>query len=311
MTTSSLALVAACCAAAALVSVATAMYVLYERAPAGRDTSNAPYAKDSAGPPPLPAGVPSPPRRRRRSLTTGVALGLFVCAVTGWPVHGLLVGAAAGALVHLLCPDDTAAVRAERLEALAEWLHQLAAAHTTRTLLAQSLFACAEAAPAPLAPNVRALTERLRAGMEAPPALALFAGELHDGAVDHVVLFLRSHAGHGHPGLAGALRALAVTTRQRAADARAVAAERARAAVRARTVCAVTCVTATGCLLAGDWFGCYTSLPGQLALLLLGGGFGLTLLWMRRITGACTRPDPRLLDPAPAHPTELTDARAR
>lgn len=297
MSTPERALVAACLAGLAVLAAAAVACALYvgTRDAAGRVRPSAGLSKSRAR---------AWQRWRVRAAAATAALSMW--AYTGRPVDGLLAAAALQALTWVVRPDATTEVRAERLAGLAEWLHRLADAHTPGTALVQTLRAGAEAAPHAVAPSARALAERLRGGMDAPMAFALFADELADGAADHAVLFLQSHAVQGGPGLVDALHTLAATLHQQAADCRELAAEWVRVRRPARVVCATGCVLATGCLLNGFWSGCYASTTGQLALAALGGAFGAALWWARRFAG--NGPDPRLLAPLPA---DLTAVEAR
>ncbi|MDK0524816.1 type II secretion system F family protein [Streptomyces sp. ML-6] len=299
MTTSQLALVAACCAVLTLLAVVAAVREIRGRIPdpakpRSRMTGRIQRAK---------AELPEAWQRRwRHLLTTAGIVALVVWAWTGWPVHGLLAGAAVLALPYLLNPGTAATQRIERLEALGQWLNHLAGVHQAGISLSQTIQASAKAAPAPIAPGVRALADRLRSGMEANDAFALFADELADGVSDHVVLLFQSHAVYKGPGLSDALEALAVTIHQQAADARDIEADRAKVRKSSRMVSVVICIVVVGCMLNDAWSGWYQSPGGQIVLAGLGGLFAYTLRWLRKI--ARTEPDPRLIDPLP--PAQLT-----
>lgn len=294
MTTSQLALVAACCGIALAAALALTAREVRGRVPdptkpASRLATRMTRARSE---------MPEQWRRRWQPLllTSGVVT-LGVWAYTGWPVHGLLAGAAVLALPWVLNPGSAAEQRIERLEALAQWLNHLAGVHTAGISLTQTIRASAKAAPGPIAPSVRALADRLSAGMDAHTSFAHFADELADGVSDHVVLLFQSHAVYKGPGLADALEALAVTIHQQAADARDVEADRAKVRKSSRQVSVIICVIMIGCMLNDAWSGWYGSPLGQLVLAALGAAFGWTLSWLRRI--ARTKPDPRLLDPLP------------
>ncbi|MFI1177539.1 type II secretion system F family protein [Streptomyces melanogenes] len=296
MTTSQLALVAACCAVLFIAAVAAAVRELRGRVPdpakpTSRLTGRIQRAKGE---------LPQQWQRRWRPLVTTAAITtLVVWAWTGWPVHGLLAGAAVLGLPYVLNPGTAATQRIDRLEALGQWLNHLAGVHTAGISLVQTIRASVKAAPAPIAPEVRALAGRLAAGMEAEDAFALFADELADGVSDHVVLLFQSHAVYKGPGLSDALEALAVTIHQQAADARDIEADRAKVRKSSRMVSMVICVVVIGCMLNTAWSSWYQSPLGQIVLAVLGGAFAWTLSWLRRI--ARTRPDPRLIDPLPTH----------
>ncbi|MFC9734256.1 type II secretion system F family protein [Streptomyces roseolus] len=295
MNTSQLALVAALCAVVAVLAVFAAVReargrVVDPTKPASRMTGRIQRAR---------AGLPENWQRRWRHLVTAAGIvTLVVWAWTGWPVHGLLAGAAVLGLPYVLNPGTAAGLRIERLEALGQWLNHLAGIHQAGISLPQTISASAKAAPGPIAPNVQALSDRLRAGMEAQDAFALFADELADGVSDHVVLLFQSHAVYKGPGLSDALEALAVTIHQQAADARDIEADRATVRKSSRMVSVVICVVVIGCMLNDAWSGWYQTPAGQLVLAGLGGAFAYTLRWLRKI--ARSEPDPRLIDPLPA-----------
>lgn len=232
--------------------------------------------------------------RWRYLVTTAGIVTLGVWAYTGWPVHGLLAGAAVLGLPFVLNPGTSAQARIERLEALGQWLNHLAGVHTAGIGLPATIRASVRNAPAPIAANVRALSERLRSGMEAHDAFDLFADEMADGVFDHVVLLFQSHAVYKGPGLADALEAMAVTIHQQAADARDVEADRAKVRKSARMVSIVITFVVFGCMLNEAWSAWYQTPAGQIVLALLGGGFAWTLMLLRRI--ARTTPDPRLIE---------------
>ncbi|WP_331719893.1 type II secretion system F family protein (plasmid) [Streptomyces sp. NBC_01023] len=304
MTTSQLALVAACCAVLTVMGIVLAVQELRGRVrdpikPASRMSGRLQRAK---------AELPEAWQRRWKYLLgTAGLVTLVVWAWTGWPVHGLLAGASVLGLPYTLNPGTAATVRIERLEALAQWLNHLAGVHTAGISLPQTIRASAKNAPAPIAGNVRALADRLGAGMEAQDAFARFADELADGVSDHVVLLFQSHAVYKGPGLSDALEALAVTIHQQAADARDIEADRAKVRKSSRMVSVVICVIVIGCMLNNAWSGWYQSPLGQIVLAGLGAAFAWTLSWLRRI--ARTKPDPRLLDTLPAHLTTIGGQR--
>lgn len=294
MNSPQLALVAALCALAMVLAGLFAVRewrgrVVDAAKPATRRASRIRAAK---------ASLPEAWQRRWRALVT--AAGITVLAVwawTGWPVHGVLAGAAVLGFPFLLNPGTAAEKRIDRLEAIGQWLNGLAGIHTAGISLVQTIRASARNAPAPIAANVRALDERLRSGMDAKQAFALFADELGDGVVDHVALLFQSHAANMGPGLSTALEALAVTIHQQAADARDIESDRAKIRKSSRIVSIVICVVFVGCMLNEAWSAWYQSGMGQIALAVLGGLFAWTLSWLRR--AAATKPDPRLLNPLP------------
>ncbi|MFJ3817742.1 type II secretion system F family protein [Streptomyces sp. NPDC090056] len=295
MNTSQLTLVAALCAVLFVVGIVAAVREIRGRVP----DPTKPASRLSGRIASAKAGLPEKWQRRWRHLVTAAGIvTLVVWAWTGWPVHGILAGTAVLALPYVLNPGTAATQRIERLEALGQWLNHLAGVHQAGISLPQTIGASAKAAPAPIAPNVRALSDRLREGMEAEDAFTLFADELADGVSDHVVLLFQSHAVYKGPGLSDALEALAVTIHQQAADARDIEADRAKVRKSSRMVSMVICAVVVGCMLNDAWSGWYQSPLGQVVLAALGGLFAYTLRWLGKI--ARTQPDPRLIDPLPA-----------
>ncbi|NUK50103.1 type II secretion system F family protein [Streptomyces lunaelactis] len=303
MTTSQLALVAACCAVLALLAIVAAVREVRGRVPDPVKPTSRMAGRIQRAKSELPEKWQ---RRWRHLVTTAVIVALVVWMWTGWPVHGILAGAAVIGLPYILNPGTAATLRIERLEALGQWLNHLAGVHQAGISLPQTIRASAKGAPGPIAPNVRALADRLRGGTEAQAAFAHFADELADGVSDHVVLLFQSHAVYKGPGLSDALEALAVTIHQQAADARDIEADRAKVRKSSRMVSVVICVVVVGCMLNQAWSGWYQSPVGQIVLAVLGGLFAWTLSWLRRI--ARTKPDPRMLDPLPA--SQLTTGGA-
>ncbi|MGW6564953.1 type II secretion system F family protein [Streptomyces sp. NPDC054975] len=301
MTTSQLALVAACCAALALLAIVAAVREIRGRVPDPAKPKSPMTGRIQRAKAELPEKWQ---RRWRHMVITAGVVTLVVWAWTGWPVHGLLAGAAVLGLPYVLNPGTAAIQRIERLEALGQWLNHLAGVHQAGISLPQTIRASAKAAPAPIAANVRALADRLRTGMDAHTGFALFADELADGVSDHVVLLFQSHAVYKGPGLSDALEALAVTIHQQAADARDIEADRAKVRKSSRMVSIVICLVVVGCMLNEAWSAWYQTPLGQIVLAVLCGFFAWTLSWLRRI--ARTKPDPRLIDPLPA--AQLTTA---
>ncbi|MDX2765240.1 type II secretion system F family protein [Streptomyces europaeiscabiei] len=291
MTISELALIAALFAVLAVVALITVVREIRGRVPDPLKPRRQMVARLQRARADLPTKWQA---RWRYLVTTASIVTLAVWAYTGWPIHGLLAGATVLGLPFVLNPGTSAQARIERLEALAQWLNHLAGVHTAGIGLPATIRASAKNAPAPIAGSVRALSERLRSGMEAHDAFDLFADEMADGIFDHVVLLFQSHAVYKGPGLADALEAMAVTIHQQAADARDVEADRAKVRKSARMVSIVVLIVVLGCMLNEAWSAWYQTPPGQVVLALLGAGFAWTLIMLRRI--ARTSPDPRLIE---------------
>ncbi|WP_394426986.1 type II secretion system F family protein [Streptomyces sp. SGAir0957] len=248
-------------------------------------------------------------RRWRPLLLTAGLVTLIVWAWTGWPVHGLLAGAAVLAVPYILNPGTPALARIERLEALGQWLNSLAGIHRAGISLAQTIQSSVKTAPTPIAEHVTVLAQRLRVGIEPYDAYALFADELADGVVDHVMMLFQSHTQISGQGMSDALEALAANIHQQAADAREIEADRAKVRKNSRLTSTVVCVVVVGCMLNEQWSGWYQSPLGQIVLAVLGALFAYSLRWLRRM--AIAKPDPRLLNPLPTTTRHLPEGGQR
>lgn len=242
-----------------------------------------------------------PPRTRptvrsRRHVTgrhaAGVAAGVGVLLLTGWPVAG--IGAAAAVLfVPGVLGGGKAAKRGiARAEALAEWTRRLAdliasgAAGSTRDALRRSV----SSVPAPIAVAVGRLVSRMGPqGVEV--ALRQFAREVDDPAADKIagVLILRER--NGGPGLAEVLTGLAADLDDRSRMVREVEAERSKPRGNMRTI-----VTVTGLLIAASLMFARTLLSGysgplgQLMLAGVAAVFGVALRWMKALSEPVASP---------------------
>lgn len=229
-------------------------------------------------------------------LTAAAAAGILVWAWTGWPIHGLLTAAAVAGFPYIWHPGGSAQARINRLDALAQWLRQLASVHVAGVPLEQTIQASVPNTPAVLRAPVTILAQRLRAGFPAQDAYRAFADDLADGTSDDVVLMFMDHADNRGPGMARALEKTAAKVAQKVTDAQAVDAERAKVRTNARTVSVFTLVVVALGMLSTNYTAPYGTLAGQLLLIVLGLLFVGALKWMRRM--AQPRPEPRLLLPA-------------
>ncbi|MGI5353481.1 type II secretion system F family protein [Streptomyces sp. CA-250714] len=153
-----------------------------------------------------------PPRWRdnyRYLLVAAAVAGVGMWVWTGWPIHGLMTAGALAGLPFLLHPGGSAQRRIARLDALAQWLHQLASIHIAGTSLEQTIAASVGRAPTVLREPVAAAAVRLQQGVTPREVYALLADDLGDTAGDEVALLLMEHAEGRGPGLSAALSAAA------------------------------------------------------------------------------------------------------
>jgi tight adherence protein B len=232
---------------------------------------------------------------------TGVAVGVLVLLVTGWPVAAL--GAAAGVIfVPQVLGGGKAAQRLiVRSQALADWTRRLAdlissgAAGSTREALNRSL----TSVPEPIAAEVNRLVRRMGpVGIER--ALRQFAAEVGDPAADKIagVLILRER--NGGPGLADVLTALAQDLDERSRMVREVEAERAKPRANMRFIIIITAALIAGMMLfAHTFLSTYNSVVGQITLLGVATIFAVALRWMRNLSDPPSNPTV-LVDPTPS-----------
>lgn len=242
-----------------------------------------------------------PPRTRptvrsRRPITgrhaAGVAAGVGVLLLTGWPVAGISAAAAVLFVPGVLGGGKAAKQGIATAEALAEWTRRLAdliasgAAGSTRDALRRS----ESSVPAPIAVAVGRLVSRMGPqGVEV--ALRQFAREVDDPAAEKIagVLILRER--NGGPGLAEVLTGLAADLDDRSRMVREVEAERSKPRGNMRTI-----VTVTGLLIAASLMFARTLLSGysgplgQLMLAGVAAVFAVALRWMKALSEPVASP---------------------
>jgi hypothetical protein len=231
----------------------------------------------------------------------GVAVGVAVLLLTGWPVAAIAISAAVVFVPSVLGGGKAAKRMIAKSEALADWTRRLAdlissgAAGSTRDALRRSL----NSVPAPIEAEVTRLVHRMGPqGTE--PALRQFAREVDDPAADKIagVLILRER--NGGPGLADVLTGLASDLDDRTRMIREVESERARPRGNMRTIVAVTGVLIVGMMLfARTFLSAYSSVFGQVLLVAVAAVFSIALRWMHRLSDPSV-PSRVLLDPEPA-----------
>ncbi|MGW1617157.1 type II secretion system F family protein [Streptomyces sp. NPDC002285] len=221
---------------------------------------------------------------RRRSLAIA-ALIVFaaVWLVSGNFVAGALVGAAVVGVPWLITPAQIAKERIGQLEALSEWTQRLAGLLRLGMGLEQAMITSRKGAPDSLAPQVVALSDRLRLGWRPEEALQAFADELDDVTADKVTAALILSVNDRGPGLAQALEDLAGTVRDEVARKRSIEADRAKPRTTVRWMTFIS----LGVVVAGFFVPSYTrpysTLLGQLVLAFLAAGFVGVLAMMRQL----------------------------
>jgi hypothetical protein len=239
-----------------------------------------------------------------------VVAGLVAGAGTGWPVGGLLVAVAAGALPGMLGPDRRAAARTEVLEALAVWAEMLRDTLSAAAGLEQTLTATATLAPPALREHTAALAARIEAGRPLGACLRTFADEVADPAADTITAALVTAAERQARQLAPLLGSLAAATRDQVALRLRIEAGRARVRTSVRVITATTLAMAAGLVVLNrPYVQPFGTVQGQLVLALVGGLFAAGFGWLGRI--ARFTEEPRVLAAGPARPALVPAQNAK
>ncbi|MET9122205.1 hypothetical protein [Streptomyces sp. NPDC004528] len=238
----------------------------------------------------------------RLLLAAAAVIGVVMWAVTGWPVHGLLAAAAVAGLPFVLAPGGSGRAEVARLEALAEWLQQLASVRAGGKPLEAAIVGL-ETVPVLLRRDVGRLAGRLSAGIPARQAYRALADDLGDRIGDDISQLFMDHVTSRGPGLSRALAAQAVLVARQASDLRDIDAERAKARSEARRVSLFAIAVVGVILLNGSYAAPFATPLGQAGLLALGALFVVALVWLRAMAELDS--EPRTLLPAALRgPTE-------
>lgn len=235
----------------------------------------------------------SAPASRTTSLHLPGQLGLrtvlAVLGVTGvtmttrWPVAGFWVGALGFAAPSLLGVNQRRTREVERIEAVAVWAEMLRDQAAAGADLAQAVQVSAGHAPPVLAQPVARLAIRLR---RQPPEEAFreFSREVADPTASLVASAL-TVAFTGQARRVGeVLAALAASAREQASMRLRIERDRKRVRTVARgTGGVVVGWTVVVYLISGRFFATYSSLTGQLVLLLVGGLFAVGIVGLARL----------------------------
>lgn len=240
--------------------------------------------------------------RRFGGLRLGAAIGGGVLAaiVTRWPVTAL----ATTALIYMWPAmfgsgrDATAAIN--RLEALATWTESLRDTIAGSVGLQQAVTDTTPEASPLIRPHLMRLNGRLQAREPLASALLQMAPEFADSSAEKVIAALVLNARLQGQGLRIVLDALATSTREEIDLLREIEAGRRRIRKGSQFVAIFIMLTVGGLVLfSRNFVRPYSSVNGQLVLLIVFGIWGAGLVWMRAAAGQ-RKPRRFLRDPAPA-----------
>lgn len=249
------------------------------------------FAVALRGLPPPPADKPPGKDRLRRAakfLSTqgsiAVLAGFVVLVVTRWPVAAIGAGALVLSWKGIAGGAAEERMQMRRLEALAAWTESLRDTIAGAVGLEQAIPASTRAAAPVLQPSLGMLVDRLRTRMPLPDALQMFADDLDDPSADLVVAGLKLNARLRGPGLRQLLDSLSAAAREELDMRRRVEASRRSTRRSVQIVVGVTLgVAAILAVFNRGYVEPYSSLIGQLVLVLVLGMFAAGFLWLKRL----------------------------
>lgn len=227
------------------------------------------------------------PRVKRLGARVPLAIiaGLVLLVLTRWPVL-----AVAGGLLVFFGPMLFGGAVSEkrsisRLEGLAAWTESLRDTIAGAVGLEQAIPATAYAASPAVAPQLIALSDRLRVRTPLPVALQRFADDLDDPSADLIVAALMLNAKLRGPGLRDVLTSLAGSAREELEMRRRVVASRASTRRSVQIVVGISVFFVLGLSLFNrDYVEPYSSALGQVVLLIVLLLFAAGFAWMRRLS---------------------------
>ncbi|GAB3147036.1 hypothetical protein GCM10027290_29700 [Micromonospora sonneratiae] len=219
----------------------------------------------------------------RTRLLAAVTGGLAAAVLTRWPVAALLTAAGVWTLPRVLGPDRDHRRSLARIEAIATWAELLRDTLSSAAGLEQAITVTAPVTPLPIRAQVQRLADAVRTGARLSDALRAFADELADPTADLVVRALQQAAGYHGGQLTESLTSLAATAREQAQIRMRVATTRATTRTAARVITGTCVVMVAGLILLNRGFlAPYSTVTGQMVLLLVGGIFAGGFWWLAR-----------------------------
>jgi tight adherence protein B len=239
---------------------------------------------------PRPTRSSAKPRAERATLRLGLAVGaaVVVGAATRWPVGAVWAGLAGWGVPGLLAGNQGRSEAVGRIEAIAGWAEMLRDTMAGAAGLEQAIVATAPVAPLPIRAEVVALVLRLE-GERLAPALRAFADEVADPTCDLVVAALVLAAEHQAQRLGELLGSLAQAARDQATMRLRVEAGRARTRTSIKVIVGATGGLALGlAVLNRGYLAPYNSALGQFVLLVVGGLFAASFVWLAKMSRPAT-----------------------
>lgn len=215
----------------------------------------------------------------------GIGVGLVTLLLTRWVVAAVGLGLLAAFWDRLTGDARAETAGVAKLEALATWTESLRDTIAGAVGLEQAIPATAINAGPSIRSSLNLLVDRLRIREPLPEALLHFADDLDDPSADVICAALVLNARLRGPGLRDVLGALAQSTREELDMRRRISASR-RSIRRSVKIIVVLVLGVMGGLAVFNdrYVEPYTSVEGQLVLLLVAALFAAGLLWMRRLS---------------------------
>lgn len=218
-------------------------------------------------------------------LVLGIVVALLTILLTQWVVAGIGLG-----LLAAFWDQLTGDARAEtqgiaQLESLATWTESLRDTIAGAVGLEQAIPATAANAGPSIRSSLNLLVDRLRIREPLAEALLHFADDLDDPSADVICSALVLNARLRGPGLRDVLGALAQSTREELDMRRRIAASRRSIRRSVKLITIIVLAVMGGLAIFNDrYVEPYTSVEGQLVLVVVGVLFAMGLLWMRKLS---------------------------
>ena len=236
---------------------------------------------------------PGPSRALRERLkgfsgriVAGLAVGLALLVATRWVVMALAGGALVVVWPMLFGGAKEEKRSSAKVEALATWAESLRDTIAGAVGLEQAIPATVYASAPVIREDLALLADRMRVRVPLSTALRQFADSLGDPTADLIVSALIMNARLRGPGLRQLLGALADTARSELDMRQRVCASRAGTRRSAQIVVVFSIVIMLGLAVFNRSFVApYSSVQGQLVLVVVVALFAMGMLWMRRLAG--------------------------
>jgi Flp pilus assembly protein TadB len=255
------------------------------------------------GLPHRPAGKPRKRRNphagqdRTKRLVFGLIGAALTLVLTRWAVATVAIGLLCAFWDRIAGSEAAERVGIARLEAMASWTESLRDTIAGAVGLEQAIPATALNAGVVIRPSLNLLVDRLRIREPLPDALMAFAEDIDDPSADVICSALVLNSRLRGPGLRDVLTALATSAREELDMRRRI--EASRKSIRRSVKIVLVIVLGVMGLLAvlnRTYVKPYSSLLGQLVLLIVVALLAAGLLWLRSL--AAPRRTERFLVPA-------------